>query len=404
MKTTATLETTPLFPVSPGFRQAGAQGSVQGFADQLSGLARLMAESAAPLEAQPAAPEETQAETALPPEAAESASTEETALLAEDLAGNQEEDSARQPVDREPAEHEQPEFAELPEEEQPEETELASAAPAPKTLPHQAPEVEGARMPGPVPSPAPMTSAERAAPQAESSRIRTGAPAAMPQVSADSRAPIQAESLARPAGIDPDLRLELGRGRQLDPALMRWLQANGSPAAGPTASAAEPNATVANPALQTAALRPHAASEWAPIRLADQPAQQWGRDLAAALGERLSMQVLQNVKEARVRLDPPELGRIEMTVRLEGDRLNVQLHASQMQVRDLLAQHAERLRLDLIEQHGHSVDVHVGTETGRQDSRPAYPEQERIERSLAVASEEAGANPLRYDSWLSTKA
>lgn len=159
------------------------------------------------------------------------------------------------------------------------------------------------------------------------------------------------------------------------------------------------------PDLLTANQRNPTVSEWAPIRLATQQPQHWGRDLMAALGDRLSMQVNQNVKEARIRLDPPELGRIEMTVRLDGDRLNIQLNASNHQVRDLLSQHADRLRTDLLAQNHQSVDVHVGQQNDQRDSHPGYGQDEILENGMLVAEtfDTTTTEPVD-NSWLSTRA
>lgn len=410
MKTNGALDVTPLFPAASGFRQAAAQPE-QGFADQLSGLARLLAADTGTIpEAQGLSREEASAEAALPPEVTESAATEDRVPLAEELAGHPDEEPADQHADqRESAESHEQEQTELADADNlPPEAWIAASAAIRESQPHAIPVLDGRRAPGMQPSSetsvtaAAVPGANRIPSQFDLSGIRTGVSAAAPNTASRFA---RTEGAERPAGFELDLglRLEPGRGRELDPSLMRWLQANGSQAASVSASV-EPGVATTGPALHTTAVRTHTPSEWAPIKLADQSTQHWGRDLAAALGDRLSMQVRQNVKEAHVRLDPPELGRIEMTVRLDGDRLNVQLHASQVQVRELLAQHAERLRLDLIEQHGHAVDVHVGSDTGRQDSRPAYPEQERIERGLTIAVDETSSTPLAHDSWLSTKA
>lgn len=108
------------------------------------------------------------------------------------------------------------------------------------------------------------------------------------------------------------------------------------------------------------------ASEWFPITVNRQSGE-WGKELVSALGDRLRMQVSQGVKEASVRLDPPELGRVDFTVRLDGDRVNVQINSNNHQVRELLAQQIDRLRMDLAQDsHGASVDVNVGDGKNRQ--------------------------------------
>lgn len=89
------------------------------------------------------------------------------------------------------------------------------------------------------------------------------------------------------------------------------------------------------------------------------------------------MQVNQHIKQAHIRLDPPELGRLELTVRLEGDRLSVQLTAANPALRDALIQSSERLRMSLVPQHAGGVDVNVG-QGDRQQQGQSQEEESRI--------------------------
>lgn len=160
----------------------------------------------------------------------------------------------------------------------------------------------------------------------------------------------------------------------------------------------------ARPDALAASQRLTPAAEWAPVKV-DTQHTQWSRDLAAALGDRLQMQVSQQVKEASVRLDPPELGRIELTVRMDGDRLNIQLHASNGQVRDLLSQHAERLRMDLMAQNGQTVDVQVGQHSGGERHGSNQPQPaERIIANTTATPDDSDHSPTSSDRWLSTSA
>src|SRR5690606_12751920 len=194
-------------------------------------------------------------------------------------------------------------------------------------------------------------------PAAPDSTVTASKGAAQPAAATNSQ-PISQEhqrllaTLSQKLSVSELRGLDTGRAEALKAAL----QSSGSSSG---AQISAQSLLDSRPDLLTGSQRNPSVSEWAPIRLVTQQPQHWGRDLMAALGDRLSMQVSQNVKEARIRLDPPELGRIEMTVRLDGDRLNIQLNASNHQVRDLLSQHADRLRTDLLAQNHQSVDVHV---------------------------------------------
>src|SRR5690606_15199491 len=204
----------------------------------------------------------------------------------------------------------------------------------------------------------------------------------------------RADAAGAPSASQEYQRLLATMEQRLSPAELRGLDTARADAlkaamqSGGSSSAANIGAQSlldSRPDLLTGSQRNPTVSEWAPIKVANQQTHHWGRDLMAALGDRLSMQINQNVKEARIRLDPPELGRIEMTVRLDGDRLNIQLNASNHQVRDLLSQHADRLRTDLLAQNHQSVDVHVGQQNDQRDSHPGYGQDEILENGMLVA-------------------
>lgn len=101
--------------------------------------------------------------------------------------------------------------------------------------------------------------------------------------------------------------------------------------------------------------------EWAALKL-EGSRQAWSKQLIQTLQERVDMQMSQHIKQARIRLDPPDMGRLELNVRMDGDRLSVQLNASNSAVRDALMQSSERLRDELAGQYGGGVDVNVGGE------------------------------------------
>ncbi|WP_322862886.1 flagellar hook-length control protein FliK [Aeromonas allosaccharophila] len=120
---------------------------------------------------------------------------------------------------------------------------------------------------------------------------------------------------------------------------------------------------------QLAAAPPRPADyQWAPVRLSDNQSQ-WGQQLVNLLQDKVELQVNQQVKQAHIRLDPPELGRLELTVRLDGDRLSVQLNVTNPAVRDAMIQSMERLRMSLAPHHAGGVEVNVGqgSEQGQQE-------------------------------------
>ena len=113
------------------------------------------------------------------------------------------------------------------------------------------------------------------------------------------------------------------------------------------------------------------------------------------------MQSSQNIKQAHIRLDPPDLGKLELTVRIDGDKLSVQLNASNPAVRDALMQSSERLRMNLSTQHSGGVEVNVGQGDSQRQQQDAQEETILAGRrnlmeseSDAAVAEMAGLNTL----------
>lgn len=96
----------------------------------------------------------------------------------------------------------------------------------------------------------------------------------------------------------------------------------------------------------------------------------WGQQLVSSLGERVQLQANQQIQQATIRLDPPELGRLEVTVRQEHDRLSVQISTSSSALRDALQETREQLRQILIPQYGAGVEVEINySGDGRQQAQ-----------------------------------
>lgn len=172
----------------------------------------------------------------------------------------------------------------------------------------------------------------------------------------------------------------------------------------PLPVAGEPTATLPT---ATARVAQPAVPEWSPVKV-DAAQAHWGRELMAALAERVEMQVTQQIKQARIRLDPPELGRLQLTVRLDSDRLSVQLNASQPQVRDMLALQLDRLRTDLVGQYGERVDVTVGQEQRQQRQPGGEPERQGYGIAAGLdaleAVEQTDAAAPRGQGWVNALA
>ncbi|MDD1781872.1 flagellar hook-length control protein FliK [Enterovibrio sp. ZSDZ35] len=143
-------------------------------------------------------------------------------------------------------------------------------------------------------------------------------------------------------------------------------------------------------------------AEWAPIRV-DTQAGKWGEQMMQVLQDRVTLQANQNLQEARIRLDPPDLGKLDVIVRVEGDRLNVQLNASAVATREALVQVSERLRAELQSEHFVHVDVNVGSEQHERKNQ----EPDESPTGIFSSREVGGDNETHYfasEHWLNVHA
>ena len=101
------------------------------------------------------------------------------------------------------------------------------------------------------------------------------------------------------------------------------------------------------------------------------PQAQWGEQMLASLREHVDLQINQRIQNATIRLDPPELGSLEIFLSHESGRLSVQLSAANTDVARLLQQTSERLRQELVGQNFVQVNVQVSADAqgGRQQQQ-----------------------------------
>lgn len=121
----------------------------------------------------------------------------------------------------------------------------------------------------------------------------------------------------------------------------------------------------------------------------------WGEQMLHALRDTVDMQVQTRMQSTTIRLDPPELGSLEIFLSHESGRLNVQISAAQVDVARLLQHTSERLRHELVAQHFVQVNVQVSS-----DGQPGQQGRQR-EPAQALADEPvqlAAALPERSGS------
>ncbi|WP_237162530.1 flagellar hook-length control protein FliK [Shewanella halifaxensis] len=115
-----------------------------------------------------------------------------------------------------------------------------------------------------------------------------------------------------------------------------------------------------------------AVTQWGPVSVSQTaPLMQQAHEMLSPLREQLKFQIDQQIKQAEIRLDPPELGKVELNVRLDGDRLHIQMHAANASVRDALLTGLDRLRAELAMDHGGQIDVDISQDDRKQKQDPS---------------------------------
>lgn len=100
------------------------------------------------------------------------------------------------------------------------------------------------------------------------------------------------------------------------------------------------------------------------VKLSGNP-NEWQQPLRAALGDRLQMQLQRNSEHAVIRLDPPNLGSIEISIRHSAGALQVNLSASNSDVLRQLNTVSDNMRSDLSQRQFSDVAVTVSASNGR---------------------------------------
>ncbi|MRI33915.1 hypothetical protein EOPP23_13045 [Endozoicomonas sp. OPT23] len=94
------------------------------------------------------------------------------------------------------------------------------------------------------------------------------------------------------------------------------------------------------------------------------------RNWSDAIGQRLVTMLSEGKQEARIRLDPPELGTMGVRLVVQNNGVSVQFNSDIPQVRELLESQADRLRMAMDQQGMNLVDVNVGRDqSGQQGQR-----------------------------------
>lgn len=140
-----------------------------------------------------------------------------------------------------------------------------------------------------------------------------------------------------------------------------------------------------------------------PVKL-DADETKWAQQLHSALNDRLQIQVKNQVQHATIRLDPPEMGKVDISLQIENGRMQVHISASNSETARALQQISNELRQSLTEQNFVQVNVQVSTQSGQQQGRgQQLPTQaDRPDAGAEIAAEDAHSPDGKDDSVLLT--
>ncbi|WP_231617106.1 flagellar hook-length control protein FliK [Erwinia sorbitola] len=156
------------------------------------------------------------------------------------------------------------------------------------------------------------------------------------------------------------------------------------------------------PALFNALLRGEAAGKTLPAIVLPAAPEQQAEALHKALAERLEMQIDRGVQKATIRLDPPNMGKVDISIHFESGKLQVQIQAAQPEVARLLQQISNEMRASLSEQNNVQVNVQVSTHNG--DSRQQQRHHKPPELAIAENNEEVTTAQRGTDGTILTMA
>lgn len=140
--------------------------------------------------------------------------------------------------------------------------------------------------------------------------------------------------------------------------------------------------------------------QWGPLPLTPSASMaQHAKELLTPLREQLRFQLDQHIQKADIRLDPPELGKVELNIRLDGDRLHIQMHAANNHVREALQSGLDRLRAELSMDHGGDIQLDVAQQQDKQQQQQHAEQQHSIKTAVApVIHTEQGDSRVTNDT------
>jgi len=127
---------------------------------------------------------------------------------------------------------------------------------------------------------------------------------------------------------------------------------------------------------------------------------EWGQRLLNVLGDKVSLQIGQQLQRAHIRLDPPHLGSIEISIDIDGDKTSVNLVTSNAQVREAISQTLEQLRQTLLQNGSVSVDLNLSDKQQEQHQKTQDEKIAENDSIIDAASQDTEKKQSTASDWL----
>jgi Flagellar hook-length control protein len=127
------------------------------------------------------------------------------------------------------------------------------------------------------------------------------------------------------------------------------------------------------------------------IKLSDEHSR-WSEQLQSSLGDRLQVQLKDKIQHATIRLDPPNMGKIDISMQIDNGRLQLHINANHGDVYRALQQVSHDLRQSLTEQNFVQVNVqvssqHPGQQQGNRQGAQSY-QNEAVMANVEMTEDE----------------
>ncbi|WP_318446360.1 flagellar hook-length control protein FliK [Photobacterium leiognathi] len=105
------------------------------------------------------------------------------------------------------------------------------------------------------------------------------------------------------------------------------------------------------------------------------------------ISERINMMMAKNLKQVDIRLDPPELGKIQIKLTLNQDQASVQFTVNNSQIRDMVEHAMPRLREMMHQQGLQLAQGSVSQDNSSQFAQQQFTQQQQSEQQAGSSSE-----------------